>query len=193
MMTMVMLGRLWCGGDDGSGYDIVGMVVMICDEDGGGGMMKVATGCRDGDVGGCNGGDAAVAASVVAIGVAVDDGSGGVIVVRGMVMVAAGMLANNLKVLPMLNAPDQTSDPRKGGDCDDGSGYDIVGMVVMICDEDGGGVMMKVAADCGDGDVGGCSGGDAAVAAAVVAIGVAVDDGSGGVAVVRGMVMVAAG
>ncbi|GJS95859.1 hypothetical protein Tco_0802827 [Tanacetum coccineum] len=27
------------------------------------------------------------------------------------------MLANNLKVLPMLNAPDQTSDPRKGGDC----------------------------------------------------------------------------
>ncbi|GKC33734.1 hypothetical protein Tco_1046118 [Tanacetum coccineum] len=40
MMTMVMLGRLWCGGDDGSGYDIVGMVVMRCDEDGGGGMMK---------------------------------------------------------------------------------------------------------------------------------------------------------
>ncbi|GJV95250.1 hypothetical protein Tco_1546827, partial [Tanacetum coccineum] len=35
MMTMVMLGRLWCGGDDGSGYDIVGMVVMRCDEDGG--------------------------------------------------------------------------------------------------------------------------------------------------------------
>ncbi|GJT16134.1 hypothetical protein Tco_0874840 [Tanacetum coccineum] len=117
MMTMVMLGRLWCGGDDGSGYDIVGMVVMICDEDGGGGMMKVAAGCGDGDVGGCSGGDAAVAAAVVAIGVAVDDGSGGVIVVRGMVMVAAGMLANNLKVLPMLNAPDQTSDPRKGGDC----------------------------------------------------------------------------
>ncbi|GKC44097.1 hypothetical protein Tco_1061819 [Tanacetum coccineum] len=29
------------------------------------------------------------------------------------------MLANNLKVLPMLNAPDQTSDPRKGGDYDD--------------------------------------------------------------------------
>ncbi|GJT84292.1 putative reverse transcriptase domain-containing protein [Tanacetum coccineum] len=27
---------------------------------------------------------------------------------------------------------------------DDGSGYDIVGMVVMRCDEDGGGVMMKV-------------------------------------------------
>ncbi|GJR39792.1 hypothetical protein Tco_1215476 [Tanacetum coccineum] len=45
MMTMVMLGRLWCGGDDGSGYDIVGMVVMRCDEDGGGGMMKVAAGC----------------------------------------------------------------------------------------------------------------------------------------------------
>ncbi|GKA09039.1 hypothetical protein Tco_0688370 [Tanacetum coccineum] len=90
MMTMVMLGRLWCGGDDGSGYDIVGMVVMRCDEDGGGGMMKVAAGCGDGDVGGCNGGDAAVAAAVVAIGVAVDDGSGGVIVVRGMVMVAAG-------------------------------------------------------------------------------------------------------
>ncbi|GKD35215.1 hypothetical protein Tco_1250724, partial [Tanacetum coccineum] len=37
--------RLWCGGDDGSGYDIVGMVVMRCDEDGGGGMMKVAAGC----------------------------------------------------------------------------------------------------------------------------------------------------
>ncbi|GJU10936.1 hypothetical protein Tco_1133332 [Tanacetum coccineum] len=45
MMTMVMLGWLWCGCDDGSGYDIVGMVVMRCDEDGGGGMMKVAAGC----------------------------------------------------------------------------------------------------------------------------------------------------
>ncbi|GKB05707.1 putative reverse transcriptase domain-containing protein [Tanacetum coccineum] len=31
------------------------------------------------------------------------------------------MLANNLKVLPMLNAPDQTSDPRKGGDFTPGS------------------------------------------------------------------------
>ncbi|GJZ68713.1 hypothetical protein Tco_0631953, partial [Tanacetum coccineum] len=37
-----------------------------------------------------SGSDVAVAAAVVAIGVAVDDGSGGVIVVRGMVMVAAG-------------------------------------------------------------------------------------------------------
>ncbi|GKC57957.1 hypothetical protein Tco_1085555 [Tanacetum coccineum] len=71
--------------------------------------------------------------------------------------------------------------PKNGGVRGDGSG------------EDGGGVMMKVAADCGDGDVGGCSGSDAAVAAVVVAMGVAVDDGSGGVAVVRGMVMVAAG
>ncbi|GJS50655.1 hypothetical protein Tco_0624017 [Tanacetum coccineum] len=41
----VMLGRTWFRDDDGSGYDIVGMVVMRCDEDGGGGMMKVAAGC----------------------------------------------------------------------------------------------------------------------------------------------------
>ncbi|GJU12720.1 reverse transcriptase domain-containing protein [Tanacetum coccineum] len=44
MMTMVMLGRLWCGGDDGSGYDIVGMVVMRCDEDGGGDSLNSAAG-----------------------------------------------------------------------------------------------------------------------------------------------------
>ncbi|GJX12240.1 hypothetical protein Tco_0202099 [Tanacetum coccineum] len=47
--------------------------------------------------------------------------------------------------------------------CDDGSGYDIVGMVVMRCDEDGCGVMMKVEgwqpADGGVAEVGG----DAAV------------------------------
>ncbi|GJT37641.1 hypothetical protein Tco_0937506 [Tanacetum coccineum] len=54
------------------------------------GRCVVAVGCGDGDVGGCSGGDAAAAAAMVAIGVAVDDGSGGVIVVRGMVMVAAG-------------------------------------------------------------------------------------------------------
>ncbi|GKA16689.1 hypothetical protein Tco_0696526, partial [Tanacetum coccineum] len=47
--------------------------------------------------------------------------------------------------------------------------------------EDGGGVMIKVAAGCGDGDVVGCSGGGAAVVAVVVAMGVAVDDGSRGV------------
>ncbi|GJY01178.1 hypothetical protein Tco_0359330 [Tanacetum coccineum] len=53
MMTMVMLGRLWCGGDDGSGYDIVGMVVMRCDEDGGGGCGFTSrfSGAWDGDGG----------------------------------------------------------------------------------------------------------------------------------------------
>ncbi|GKE22156.1 hypothetical protein Tco_1433668, partial [Tanacetum coccineum] len=43
MMTMVMLGRLWCGGDDGSGYDIVGMVVVM--------VMRMAAGVCGGDDG----------------------------------------------------------------------------------------------------------------------------------------------
>ncbi|GJW05544.1 putative reverse transcriptase domain-containing protein [Tanacetum coccineum] len=114
----------------------------------------------------------AVVASVAVSGFG-DDGSGGVAVVRGMVMVvlvAVGqqperrgrekaMLANNLKVLPMLNAPDQTSDPRKGGDCSGSVGGDVgvVGVddggVGGCCcgrrrggsgDGDGSGVMMVV-------------------------------------------------
>ncbi|GKA64898.1 hypothetical protein Tco_0764605 [Tanacetum coccineum] len=66
---------------------------------------------------------------------------------------------------------------------------DVTQKQTPLCSgEDGGGVMMKVAAGCGDGDVGGCSGGDAAVVAAVVAMGVAVDDGSGGAWLEMGVV-----
>ncbi|GKF47226.1 hypothetical protein Tco_0137028, partial [Tanacetum coccineum] len=52
MVVLLWWQRGWCGwrwemawSDDGSGYDIVGMVLMRCDEDGGGVMMKVAAGC----------------------------------------------------------------------------------------------------------------------------------------------------
>ncbi|GJU38272.1 retrovirus-related pol polyprotein from transposon TNT 1-94 [Tanacetum coccineum] len=81
------------------------------------------------------------------------------------------MLANNLKVLPMLNAPDQTSDPRKGGDCHN----EVMVVVLWGCrwgwceggggsgcdDEDGvGGVVMKPVRG-GDGEArgGACEGG----------------------------------
>ncbi|GJZ47705.1 hypothetical protein Tco_0601537 [Tanacetum coccineum] len=71
------------------------------------------------------------------------------------------MLANNLKVLPMLNAPDQTSDPRKGGDCHGvvvwrrGGGVRGVGIEAVLAagwrrdGDDGGMMMMMEVAGCG--------------------------------------------
>ncbi|GJU12925.1 hypothetical protein Tco_1135321 [Tanacetum coccineum] len=83
------------------------------------------------------------------------------------------MLANNLKVLPMLNAPDQTSDPRKGGDC-----QTIVERVAWWCASVGG----DGEGGCdGVGGCGGCSGGAVVVVVVMVMRMAAGSDDSEGV------------